>query len=165
MNNQQRKYIVDKIKETINAKVEALKRSIPESPSINNYLFHAAMSGKLKVKSSDEVEATFKERALKSKAGKNWLTTNHAWGNDDKIVNMEHNEIFIIPEEFKRILEQYENDKRKIETEITELRIQEDTLITRITLASDRTLQSMINEVDDMGNIKLIDTKIKMLSQ
>jgi len=33
----------------------------------------------------------------------------------------------------------------------------------RVQLASDKTLQKLINEVDDMGDLSLMDTKLKML--
>lgn len=36
-------------------------------------------------------------------------------------------------------------------------------LVTRIQLASDKTLEKMISEVDDMGDVSLMDTKLKSL--
>jgi hypothetical protein len=44
-----------------------------------------------------------------------------------------------------------------------QLQIQLETLEVRIMVASDKALQKLINEVDDMGDISLIDTRIKLL--
>ena len=37
-------------------------------------------------------------------------------------------------------------------------------LITRIRLASNKTLEKMINEIDDMGEISLFDKKLKQIT-
>ena len=52
----------------------------------------------------------------------------------------------------------------KIQSEINTLQLQLDAIELRIQLASDKTLQKMINEVDDMGELSLIDTKLKLLN-
>jgi rRNA maturation endonuclease Nob1 len=51
----------------------------------------------------------------------------------------------------------------KVNQEIAALKLQLETLEIRIMIASDKVLQSIVNEVDDMGDIRLIDTKIKLI--
>lgn len=52
---------------------------------------------------------------------------------------------------------------KEVDDQIKQLRIQLETLEVRIMVASDKVLQKLINEVDDMGDISLIDTQIKLL--
>jgi hypothetical protein len=68
------------------------------------------------------------------------------------------------PEGLDKLKEEYNSKKDEIEKQINELEKQLEMLEIRINLASDKTLQTMINEIDDMGNISLLDTKIKYLS-
>lgn len=73
-------------------------------------------------------------------------------------------DLIIIPDNFKTLKDDATVHNQAIEQKVNELKIQAESLETRIQLASDKTLQKMINEVDDMGDISLIDTKIKLLS-
>lgn len=61
------------------------------------------------------------------------------------------------------MVKEREEERSKINKQIEELNIQLQTLEVRIMLASDKHLQKLINEVDDMGDIKLIDSKIKLI--
>lgn len=72
-------------------------------------------------------------------------------------------DIFVIPKDYEALWEEYYKKCEEINKEIQQIQIESDTLVTRIQLASDKTLQKMIAEVDDMGDISLMDTKLKSL--
>ena len=61
-------------------------------------------------------------------------------------------------------MERVKKHNESIVTEIDLLKVQLDTIEVRVQLASDKTLQNLVNEVDDMGSLSLIDTKLKLLS-
>lgn len=168
MNNTQRNFLIKKIQEGVEIRMRALRDSMPEEPNLSNYLLHAVMSGKFDIISNEEIKEIIRQKALTSKQGhSSWMASNKgrysAFGNMEDLV-FKANEFFIIPEDYKGLLKEYEDRRDKINEEMATLSIQCDSLVTRITLASDKTLQTMINEVDDMGNISLIDTKLKLLS-
>jgi len=162
MNQAQRNFLIKKIEETIKARVKALEDSKPEYPSLNNYLLHAVMSGNFELQPNEEIKKILLQKALNAKGNEDWLG-NH-WGMANKsLVAFKADEIFVIPEEYRERARICREKQSELQEQISTLRIQSETLITRIQLASDKTLQKMINEVDDMGDISLIDTKLKYL--
>ena len=166
MNQVQRKFLIDKIKEKTKVVVDALNSNVKDEqpPSLSNYLLHAVMSNTFELKTIEEMKETMRKRALGSKVGStNWLGKNSWHTVSDNEVLLKAEEFFIIPEEYKKLWEEWRAQKTKSEKEIRTIQIQSDTLITRIQLASDKTLEKMIAEVDDMGDISLMDTKLKML--
>jgi hypothetical protein len=163
MNQAQRTFLIKKIDEQVKIKIDALRSAIPEAPNLNNYLLHALMSNNFKLRTTEEIGETLRQRALKATGSNDWL--GNSWGSASKTdVHFKAAEIFVIPEEYKKLLTEYQATRKALEDEIHEIAIQSDTLKTRIQLASDKTLQTMINEVDDMGNISLMDEKLRLLT-
>lgn len=161
MNQSQRNFLIKKIEDTVKAKIDSLESSKRKAPSINNYLLHAVMSGNFEIKSTEEIKAVLLQKALQASGNEDWLG-NH-WGMANKsLVAFKADEIFVLPSEFKKLQDDTIEYNKKIYSEIHQLKVQSDSLITRIQLASDKTLQKMINEVDDMGDISLFDTKLKL---
>lgn len=166
MNSAQRKFLIDKITKGTEAKIKAYRDSIPESISLNVYMLHKVMSNDFEIKSQDDLKKIVLEKALKAGQNKqireDWL--GNAWGSANRNnVAFTLDEFFVIPEEYLRMREEREELRRKAEEQIRLLQIQLETLEVRIMVASDKTLQKLINEVDDMGDISLIDTRIKLL--
>jgi predicted transport protein len=166
MNSTQRKFLVDKVTERTKAKIEALRGSIPESLSLNVYMLHRVMSNDFEIKSQEELKRMVLEKALKAGQNKqyreDWL--GNAWGVANKgNVAFTLDEFFVIPKEYLDMRQEREEARIKVEEQIRLLQIQLETLEVRIMVASDKTLQKLINEVDDMGDISLIDTRIKLL--
>ena len=163
MNQTQRNFLIKKVSETADSKIKALKETLPKLPSLNNWLLHAVLSGEFNIKSIPELKETIRQYALNANDREDWL--GNSWNTVTKTdVHFKAENFFIIPDEYTIKKERYESEEKIIQDKIYQLKIQKDTLITRIQLASDKLLQKMINEVDDMGDISLIDTKLKMLN-
>jgi len=166
MNSTQRKYLVDKITERVRAKIKNLKDSQPQGISLNVYMLHKVMSNDFEIKSNEELKKIVLEKSLK--AGQNqtyredWL--GNAWGTASKNnVAFNLDEFFIIPKEYSDMIEKRKEEISAINKEIAELQTQLETLEIRVMLASDKALQGIVNDVDDMGDIRLIDNKIKLI--
>ena len=164
MNQTQRTFLINKIKETTTKRVEELKKQIPQHPSLTNYLFSAVMKDDFELQSTESLRELIKAKALNSKEGSNWLNEDTMGWQKERTIRLGISELFVIPDDYTKVYNEYKEQKEKIEAEINAIKLQSDTLITRIQLASDKVLQTMINEVDDMGNISLMDTKIKSLT-
>ena len=167
MNSTQRKYLVDKITERIKAKIKALEGNKPEAISLNVYMLHRVMSNDFEIKSKEELKKVILEKALKAGQNKSyredWL--GNAWGNASKgNVSFDLKEFFIIPQEYLDMIEKRQLEINKINAEISDLVIQLETMEVRIMLASDKALQNIVNDVDDLGDIRLIDSKIKLIN-
>lgn len=166
MNATQRKFLVDKITERTKARISALKSNIPEELNLNVYMLHRVMSNDFEIKSNEELRKVVLEKALKAGREKqhreDWL--GNSWGTtNNRNVAFTLDEFFVIPEEYLQMREERKQERIKIDEEIRQLLIQMETLEVRIMLASDKALQKIINEVDDMGDINLIDTRIRLI--
>ena len=166
MNSTQRKFLVDKITEKTKIRIKLLKETIPEALSLNVYMLHQVMSNDFEIKSTEELKKIVLEKALKAGADKNhredWL--GNSWGASNRLgVHFTLDEFFVIPEKYLQLRRDRQEIVDKVQKEINELQLQLETLEVRIMVASDKTLQKLINEVDDMGDISLIDTRIKLI--
>jgi hypothetical protein len=162
MNQTQRSFLIKKIEAGVKAKKDALYNSIPPSPSLSNYLLHAVLSGTFEIVPNEEIKKIIKQKAVTSNDRDEWM--GNSWQRSNKTdVVFKASDIFVIPKEYREVQEKYLTEKAEAERQINELVLQSDSLITRIQLASDKTLDKMIAEVDDMGDISLVDTTLKNL--
>ncbi len=126
-------------------------------------MYKAVMSDDFKLRSKKELREVIKEKALAVKERDDWL--GNSWGSASKgDVVIPINKFFIVPKDYKERLEGCSKANNLINEKLKTLAIEEETLIMRIQLASNKTLETMISEVDDMGNLSLIDTKLKQLT-
>ena len=165
MNQAQRNFLTDKISTEIDTRIRLMKDGLPERPNLLNYLQHKIMSGDFDISDKETLKQQITERCIETSDGKEWNTGGRSggWNSERGVVSFKLEDFFIIPDEFQNKLDKYERETAAVNEEIRALRIQSDTLIVRIKLASNSVLESMIQEVDDMGNISLMDTKLKAL--
>jgi hypothetical protein len=164
MNATQRKFLVDKIQTKVKEKIEEVRKGRVEYPSASNYLFKAILNNELKLQDDEVTLAALKEKAMKAKEGANWLSDDYMGANKENTVRIPLKSLFILPDDYYKAFQEVKENNERIDAEIKELKSQLDTIEVRIQLASDKTLQKMINEVDDMGDISLLDTKLKYLN-
>ena len=164
MNQVQRKFIIERIHLKVKGKIELLQASKLDYPSASNYIFKAILNNELELQSSEVILDALKQKALDAKEGSNWLSGERMGYNKENSVLLLIKQLLVYPKDYSDELERVKSFNRKIEEEINTLKIQLDSIEVRVQLASDKTLQNLINEVDDMGNLTLIDTKIKLIS-
>ena len=164
MNSIQRKFLVDRINTKVDEKIKNLRDSLEEFPSASNYIFKAIMSDKLKLKSEAHILSAIKAKALSAKEGTNWLSDERMGMNKENTIKLLLKDLIELPEDFHEQKNLVSENNRAILKEIEELKIQKETLEVRIQLASDKTLCGLIQEVDDMGDLKLVDAKLKLIN-
>ena len=163
MNQTQRNFLIKKIEDSTKLQIKALESNKQQFPDLNLWLLHAVLSNDFQMRPIEEIRETIRQRALKNKEREDWM--GNTWGSANKSdMHFKAREIFILPDEYEQKVSEARKANEDIDEKIRQLHIQSDSLITRITLASDKTLQTMINEVDNMGDISLMDTKIKALT-
>lgn len=163
MNQSQRKFLIDRITKKGNEKIHALRGTRLSYPSASNYIFKAILNGELKLQDEKVIMEALRQKALAAKEGENWLSDERMGANKENSIRLLIRELVVIPEDYHKELERVREHNKAIEVEVDNLKIQIETIEVRVQLASDKNLQNMINEVDDMGNLSLIDTKIKLL--
>ena len=164
MNAQQRKFLIEKINKETKQKIDELKSKKIDYPNANNYLFKAILSDTLKLKSEQHILSVLKARAMDSKDGKDWLTNQHSgWASRVDVVEIGINDLIELPEDFRNKIEEVRLHNNEIQKEINLLQVQLNSIEMRVQLASDKVLQKLINEVDDMGELSLVNTTLKSL--
>jgi hypothetical protein len=166
MNSTQRKYLVDKIQSTLKTQIRELENSIPKRLTFNIELLSLVMQGKFEIQPIEKLKASVIKRAMDSSQNDrltdDWL--GNQWGRATKgEVVFTLADFFVIPQEFLERQNARDREIREIEEQIRQLRIKSSTLEVRIMVASDSKLKQLINDVDDLGDIKLVDTHIKSL--
>lgn len=164
MNATQRKFLVEKIQKKVKDKIEELRRDKFDYPSASNYIFKAILNDTLELQDNATILKALKDKAIKSKEGANWLSNEYMGANKETTIQLLIDELVVVPEDFDKERKRVHDHNKGIDSEIQSLYAQLDTIEVRIQLASDKVLQKLINEVDDMGDISLIDTKIKFLN-
>jgi hypothetical protein len=167
MNQSQRTFLLDRVKKKAREATKVLEKQMKSEPDMKNHVFMAIMNGTLKMRTSKEIFESLKKRALDSDQSNNWLMMkSRGYYNDkeDPTVVLECSDLFQLPESYAVEKKKADEHNAALQQQINAIDLHMESLEVRITLASDKTLQQMINEVDDMGNLSLIDTKIKLLS-
>lgn len=165
MNQAQRNFLTDKIEESTKVQVRSLRELLPDHPNLSNFLLHKIMSGDFDIKSKEELKRQITERAISAKDGKDWnLSGRSSHWETQRAIEFKFKDFFVIDQEFQDKIDEYTQESQRINKEINDIQSRSDTLVVRIKLASNSTLESMIKEVDDMGNIQLMDTKLKAIS-
>lgn len=162
MNTTQRKFLVEKIQEKAKLKMRELKDSKLEWPNASNFIFKAVLNDELQIQPADVILAALKERALRSKAGSDWMSG--SWLNSERIVEIPIKNLLVMPADFEAEVVRVREHNEQIDAEIESLTQQLDTTEIRVQLASDKVLQSLINTVDDMGELTAVSYQLKQLT-
>jgi len=168
MNQAQRKFLIDRIEANVKKQIEAIKQSdLEQPPSLENYLYGLALTGKLEIMEQEHIKKVLCERAMKHTARNGY--SSGSWLGRDTHASLSRNaeikvsDLIVIPDDYTKQWDEYRQSENARQEKIRQIQIECDTLVTRIQLASDKTLEKMISEVDDMGDVSLMDTKLKSL--
>lgn len=163
MNTAQRKFLLERIQQKAKEKIEELKNGRIAYPSIDNYIFKAILTDNLELQPNEIILSALKAKAVRAKAGENWLSEDRMGVYKSNTIRLSIEELIKLPNDYNAELQKVKEHNAKIDKEIALLKIQLDTIEVRVQLASDKILEKLINEVDDMGSLSLIDTKLKLL--
>jgi hypothetical protein len=164
MNATQRKFLVEKLQEQTKKKISDLKDSKQKYPSASNYIFKAVMNDTIELQSEAEIIQALKQKALNAKEGSNWLSEDYMGANKENSIRINLKSLIKLPKDYEEELIRVREFNQEVDEKIKNLETQLNTLEIRIQLASDKVLQTLVNDVDDLGDLKLVDIKIKALN-
>jgi hypothetical protein len=165
MNQTQRKFLIERIQTKTKDKINALKRKELDFPSASNYIFQAILNGTLELVDKRITLDALTKKAKNAKEGSNWLSDERMGFNKERTVQLALQDLIVLPKEYDDRKKEVMSFNSTIFEEVKALKMHLDTVEVRVQLASDKVLQGLINEVDDMGDLSLVDTKLKLLSQ
>lgn len=156
MNQTQRKFIINKIQEKIEGRKEALRNATykKERPDPKSYLKAQLLTGTAKLKPEKEIIEAARVRAASGRMSA--FTSNNT-------VDMPIEKMFVLPDDYYRDLEAYMTEQKAANDEYAEFLLQEETMITRVMLASDKVLVGIIDDIDKMGDLRLLNNSLKLI--
>jgi len=167
MNQDQRKFLITQVENTCQKQIGELKEQIPDKPSLNNYLIASFLDNTIQF--SDIEALKFKMRKAVLKMGHNDILVKEEteyWGHrnrDDKeqpIVQVHAEDLFVLPENYKTALAEYEQKKKAIKKQIEALEYTEKTIVMKLQIGSSATLEKLVMQVDNMGDLNLMNSQL-----
>jgi hypothetical protein len=156
---------MEQIQKTSYDRIKNLKDQIGAEPKIGRFIYEAIMSGNFEVKSQEEIRNSLRDKARAGRGSENWMTSSRAFSSsstDSGELSIHISHLMELPSDYVKEHDEWKARSEAIWSEIYSINSQTSTLLIRIQLASDKTLETMIQEVDDMGNISLMETKLKL---
>lgn len=171
MNQDQRKFLIEQIRKTYDRQKEKLRKKRPEPPSLNNYLVAAFLDNTIKFKDIEKLRREMRERVLSM--GKDDVLikdSDSRWRNrrdededvDNHSVVVSAEDLFVLPEAYINELEKYKAAREIYEREMDHLEEYRDTIIMKIQIGSNAVLDKLITQVDNMGDLNLINSRLKL---
>ncbi len=166
MNQEQRKFLIERVNKTFSKQKEALEKQYrKEPPSLNNYLVAAFLDGTIQFNDIEKLKVKMKETVLRFGASDK-LVKEHSdrWGNERAYKN--HNtceviteDLFIIPEAYRVALAEYQGNQKVIEEKINELEAQKDTILLKIQIGSNQVLDKLVTQVDNLADLSIMNSQ------
>ncbi len=186
MNQEQRKYLLEKIEETYNNQVSVIEQSFPKEPLLNNYLIGCFLDGSAKILDQATIKKNVTQYVRSLGSDKfvdqderyseryNYGRGRHSnrktvWekNNDsDKVSITIDPSLFIkMPETYRKDRLEYDKKMEVLINKITELSQQKDLLILKIQIGSNQILDKLITQVDSLGDLDLFSNRLTLIAE
>jgi hypothetical protein len=164
MNKDQRKFLVDQVSTTAMDQIHALEHKRPEMPSLNNYLIAAFLDNSIKFNDIDALKEKLRQRVLKMGTSDVLIEESSSYRSSktERYVKIVPEDLFIIPESYKKALDEYEKIKADLEKQIDDLRAKSATIILKLQVGSDLALQQLVQSIDNIANLELVNTQLSL---
>lgn len=171
MNQDQRKFLISQVESECKRQIEQLENSIPQKPSLNNYLIASFLDNTIQFADIDILKRNLRESVLN-------------YGTADKLIHeeedrygygrskVEHSDevrldaklLFVIPQAYQDAFEKYKKEKSDIQDKINQLCATQKTIVMKIQIGSSSTMDKLVMQIDNMGDLNLVNTQL-MLGQ
>lgn len=161
MNQDQRKFLLERINKTYEQQARVISNKKPDRPSLNNYLIAAFLDNSIELASLDALKAKIRARVLKMGAKDVLIKQSSKWDSKivDNIVEIEAEDIFILPAAYIKALKEYEEATAQINEELHQLEAHRDTLTLKIQIGSNQILDKLITQVDNLADINIMNSQ------
>lgn len=167
MNQKQREFLIKKVENVHTRQARDLKK--PQRPSFSNYIIAAVLDGSVRLKKSEELYATIKDRVLNMSSNDNSMfnTKSRRWNDDDDeddIFEINAKDMFEEPEGHKIAWKEYQDKMDAYNKAVLDLDSTKDTLIMKIQIGSDKVLDRLIEEADNLADLSLMNEQLTLKS-
>lgn len=166
MNQDQRKFLIQRVEATFQTQKKQLEQQFKkEPPSLNNYLVAAFLDGTVEFNDIELLKTKMREMVLKQGASDKLIEESRDRWNDTNVFKNKNTckiiaeDLFIIPESYKKALAEYEESQKVVTEKINELEAQKDTIILKIQIGSNQILDKLITQVDNLVDLNIMNSQ------
>jgi len=164
MNQKQREYLVEQVKENFKKQETKIREELIEEPSLNNYLVAAFLDNSIQMQDPAVLKAKIRERVIAYGTNDTLIIKADIWGRRDsmpsyKWVSVPAQELFIIPDNYKEALKRYKDIRKSVDERIDGLRATRDTIIMKLNLGSNEVLDHLITQVDNLVDLNILNSQ------
>lgn len=169
MNQDQRKFLIERVNKTFNQQQKKITDRKPIKPSLNNYLVAAFLDGTIQFNDIAALKHKMRETVLRYGVDDRLIRSKrndrYRYSSDDTedsatdVCEVVAKDLFIIPENYLAALAEYETEMEKIKTELETLEAQRDTILLKIQIGSNQVLDKLITQVDNLADLNIMNSQ------
>ena len=164
MNQDQRKFLIERVNKTFNAQKSKLEGNKIDRPSLNNYLVAAFLDNSIEFNDIEKLKVKMRETVLKYGASDKLVSEKvDRWGSnankDKNTCEIVAEDLFVIPESYKSALAEYEAYKKDIQDKVEQLEAQRDTILLKIQIGSNQVLDKLVTQVDNLADLNIMNSQ------
>lgn len=174
MNDTQRKFLINEVENTFIRQKEKLEKQIPDRPRLGHYILAAFLDNTIKLNDTATIRKKMRDMVLESGSvddiigsgdGYGRRRNRRSWDDDDddsadEVVKVPAEELFVIPEDYKKAVEKYEKKKEEVRKKIEQLEAHKKTIVLKVQIGSNAILDKLVAQVDNMGDLDLINSQL-----
>jgi hypothetical protein len=169
MNQDQRKFLLARVEQTYREEREKLDHQKPKEPSLNNYLVAAILDNTIELKSLESIREAIKKKVLALGVKETLTDTERrSWRNSDDddrethVISFSADVIFVYPEAYIKAYSEWKVKVKQVNEKIEMLHAQKETLLLKIQIGSNTSLDRLVDSVDNMIDITLMNSKLML---
>jgi hypothetical protein len=162
MNQDQRKFLIERVNKTFMIQKKKIEDNKLIKPSLNNYLVAAFLDNSIQFNDIERLKVKMRETVLRYGASDKLIKEKDDWRTErkgDNICEIVAEDLFIIPESYKKALAEYQSEKDKQQQDIDQLEAQKDTILLKIQIGSNQVLDKLITQVDNLADLNIMNSQ------
>ena len=165
MNQDQRKFLLARVEQTYKEELRKLQAEKTSEPSLNNYLIAAILDNSIELRSLDSIKADIRKKVLALGPKDTFTSTSRNWREDDANshdITLHAKILFVYPEAYIKAYDEWAVMVKEVNERINKLTAQKETLLLKIQIGSNTSLDRLIDSVDNMIDITLMNSKLML---
>ena len=165
MNQDQRKFLIERVNKTFQTQKSKLEKDKIERPSLNNYLVAAFLDNSIQFNDIEKMKTKMRETVLKFGASDKLVKeSKDRWDStgaykDKNTCEIIAEDLFVVPESYKVALAEYEAYKKDIQDKVEQLEAQKDTILLKIQIGSNQVLDKLVTQVDNLADLNIMNSQ------
>jgi hypothetical protein len=165
MNQDQRKFLIERVNKTFENQKRKLEENKIKKPSLNNYLVAAFLDNSIQFNDIERLKIKMRDTVLKYGAADKLIKEpEDGWYDRNKrkqenTCEIIAEDLFIIPQSYLDELQKFNAHKKDIEEKIIQLEAQKDTILLKIQIGSNQVLDKLITQVDNLADLNIMNSQ------